>query len=272
MIITPELPIHRQKVIPECFIAKGSKNKRNLMGYIYVQNFISGSVKITTDKEERILSSGDTLIVNPYEEPVVEALEESRYYLFTIDQNKHFDNLCIPALTHFENFIEKDAFISDICRKMNAEYCDTKPFHENMLDALTSELLIHLYRSYTPERREMPSALLLGKHKIALLAVDYIYKNSVKGVSTREISEHINVSISYLCRCFKEATGVSILEYADRIRCRQAKEDLALGIYTVTQVAEKYNFNSLSYFNRRYKMYCMENPVDTLSKAKKRRS
>jgi AraC-like DNA-binding protein len=93
----------------------------------------------------------------------------------------------------------------------------------------------------------------LGKHKIARLAVDYIYRNCHRGITTSEISEYINVSTSHLCRCFKEATGVSVIEYAERIRCRKAKEDLSLGIYSVSQVAEKYHFNSLSYFNRRYK-------------------
>ncbi len=46
-------------------------------------------------------------------------------------------------------------------------------------------------------------------------------------------------------------------------------EDLSLGTYTVTQVAEKYNFNSLSCFNRRYKKYCGTAPMTTLTEAKK---
>ena len=272
MIKPPEAPVTKPHENAEYYFTAGSRAVLSTAGYMRVINIISGALKAEINDSEKILFTGESLVINPYEKVNVEVLGGGWYYNFIIDQIKHFDALCIPALTLFKNFIPSDAFISDICRKMNNEYQTRCPHHENMLIALTNGLLIHLYRNFSITSTTVPSSTILGKHKIARLAVDYIYRNCTKGVTTREISKFINVSEAYLCRCFKESTGVSILEYAERIRCRKAKEDLSLGIYSVTQISEKYNFNSLSYFSRRYKKYCSENPVDTLSAAKKRRS
>ncbi|MBQ8759104.1 MAG: helix-turn-helix domain-containing protein [Clostridia bacterium] len=242
------------------------------MGYTQIKHMLSGSVTYTVSDNKRTMYPGETVVINPYEDYTVEIGEDAEFYSFLFDSYKHFDTAGIPALTRFENFIEKNETISYICHAINYEYENQPSFHENMLISLTDQLLIHLYRNYSKSSVGTPSSQLLGKHKIARLALEYIYKNCQHGVTTSEISTSINVSTSHLCRCFKEATGVSVMEYAERIRCRKAKEDLSLGTFSVTQIAEKYHFNSLSYFNRRYKKYCGENPAKTLAKAKKLRS
>ena len=272
MIYTPKPPANFSFNTARNTFNENSSGKLTTLGYMTIKNIISGWVKCTINGTQTILHPGDTLIMNPYDEGTFEATVECPHYSFVIDQPKFFDELCIPALTNFENFIIGDSFISDLCVKLNYEYEHKESFFENMLNSLTSALLIHAYRHYNAKQQNTPAAMLLGKHKIARLAINYIYKNCQNGVTTSDIGKHINVSTSYLCRCFKEATGVTPIEYAERIRCRKAKEDLSLGIYSVTQVAEKYHFNSLSYFNRRYKKYCGENPAKTLSQAKKSRS
>ena len=268
----PKEPKNIKNTTAKFMYTAGSTKKIENGGYILIRHIITGAVKFTVNDEEKILFSGDTLILNSHDECEFCALGEAYHYAFVFDMSKHFDILGIPALTAFQSFIYGDKYIAHLCKKINEEYENQSIFHENMLDSLTNAFLIHLYRNYSTEIHHVSSSSVLGKHKIANLAVDYIYNNCHNGITTSEISKFINVSTSHLCRCFKEATGVSVIEYAERLRCRKAKEDLSLGIYTVTQVAEKYHFNSLSYFNRRYKKYCGTNPAKTLAEAKKRRS
>jgi AraC-like DNA-binding protein len=268
----PKEPKNIKNTTAKFMYTAGSTKKIENGGYILIRHIITGAVKFTVNDEEKILFSGDTLILNSHDECEFYALGEAYHYAFVFDMSKYFDILGIPALTTFANFIHGDNYISHLCEKINEEYENQSSLHENMLDSLTNAFLIHLYRNYSTEIHHVSSSSIWGKHKIARLAVDYIYNNCQNGITTSEISKFINVSTSHLCRCFKEATGVSVIEYAERIRCRKAKEDLSLGIYSVTQIAEKYHFNSLSYFNRRYKKYCGTNPAKTLAEAKKRRS
>ena len=268
----PKEPKNMKNTTAKYMYTQGSTKKIENSGYIIIRHIITGAVKYTVNGIEKTLFSGDTLILNPHDECELESLGDAYHYAFIFDMTKHFENLGITALTSFENFIHGDRYIAHLCEKINEEYKNQSTFHENMLTILADAFIIHLYRNYTTGTHTISSPSLLGKHKIARLAVDYIYRNCHRGITTSEISEYINVSTSHLCRCFKEATGVSVIEYAERIRCRKAKEDLSLGIYSVSQVAEKYHFNSLSYFNRRYKKYCGTNPAKTLSEAKKRRT
>lgn len=272
MINAPKEPKNIKNVTAKFRYTENSQKTFENIGYIVIRHIINGAVIFKVNGEERTLFSGDTLVLNPGDNCKLHAISGAEHYSFVFDVSKHFESLGIPALTTFENFIHGDRYLCHLCEKINDEYENQSSFHENMLTALTNAFFIHLYRNYNTGLVSNPSTSLLGKHKIANLAVDYIYRNCQNGITTSEISKYINVSTSHLCRCFKEATGVSIMEYAERIRCRKAKEDLALGIYSVTQIAEKYHFNSLSYFNRRYKKYCGTNPAKTLAEAKKRRT
>ena len=271
MKYTPQEPKDMKYTTTKFMYTANSKTTLENSGYIVVRHIITGAVRFTVNGVEKTLFSGDTLILNPHDECELETMGATYHYAFIFDMTKHFENLGIPALTTFENFIHGDKYIAHLCEKINDEYENQSTFHENMLTVLADAFIIHLYRNYTTGIHTLSSPSLLGKHKIARLAVDYIHSNCQNGITTSEVSKYINVSTSHLCRCFKEVTGVSVIEYAERLRCRKAKEDLSLGIYSVSQVAEKFHFNSLSYFNRRYKKYCGVNPAKTLSDAKKKR-
>lgn len=269
---TPKKPKEAATTTTVNRMSAGGEFKYTASGYMEIKSLVSGRVKCVINSEEYELIPGNTLVVNPYDEVELYGIEDSLYYGFLFDSPRFFDELNIPALIRFQNVIKDDVTVNDICRRVNDEYENRSTFYENMLTFLIDQLLIHLYRNYGNNNSEKPSAQLIGKHRIAFLAIQYIYENCQNNLSTKDVSAHINVSTSYLCRCFKEATGISVLDFYERIRCRRAREDLSLGTYSVTQVAEKYNFNSLSYFNRRYKKYCGTAPMTTLTEAKKRRA
>lgn len=54
-------------------------------------------------------------------------------------------------------------------------------------------------------------------------------------------------------RLFKEYTGVSPVEYRNRMRLQAAKKMLGSGEFTVEEVAEKVGFSNVSFFCRTYK-------------------
>ena len=75
---------------------------------------------------------------------------------------------------------------------------------------------------------------------------------------------------NYIFANSAEVCGETVLDYSDRIRCRKAHEDLTLGTLSVGEIAAKYHFSSLSYFNRRYRKFYGTNPATTLADAKAR--
>ena len=252
------------------FSCAGSADKRSAGGYVEILCVTEGMLRLTLDSKTQILTAGHIAVIHPYDEIGFESLCDTHYQHFIFDSPRYFDEIGIPALFRFRSFIEPDTRLTRLCLDIEEEYVHQSMFHEKMLIALTSQLVIYLYRHYGSEKNAPGAERLLGKQKIVREALAYIYENCQNGLSTRDIAASVCVSTAYLCRCFKEVCGISPLDFSERVRCRKAMEDLSLGTLSVTAVAEKYRFSSLSYFNRRYKKYCGVNPASTLAEARQR--
>lgn len=86
-------------------------------------------------------------------------------------------------------------------------------------------------------------------------AKQYIEDHFQEELSLNEISEHCNVSIYYMSRMFKEATGENYSSYLNRVRIREAQKMIRKFDYPVKKLAEKCGFNSEGYFCRIFKQY-----------------
>lgn len=236
-------------------------------GYLIVLRILAGELRVETE-EVFELAADDILVIPTYTDLQLRNKTDCRYLQFIFDSPRFFDEIGIPPLFRITPCIKGDSTLCGICDAIGEEYEKQEAFHETMLSALVKQLLIRMYRMY-PDTQDTASNDL-GKQRVVRSALSYIYENCQNGISTRDMAEHASVSVSYLCRCFKEIFGITPLDYSERIRCRKAHEDLSLGIYSVGEVASKYRFSGLSYFNRRYRKYIGENPSETRREAIRR--
>lgn len=247
-------------------------------GYMGIERILSGRKYVRIGKKEQTVSEGDIIITQPYDEVFMRCETDGVYQGFVFDAPQYFDDIGLPPLFRFESFIGKDEEIRHYCEGIQEEYVHQTSFHETALRALTSLIVIRLYRMYGEKATGALDTVVsktelqrnFGKQKVVREALAYIYENCQNGISSRDIAAHVNVSLSYLCRCFSQVFGETVLDYSDRIRCRKAHEELSLGTFSVGEIAAKYHFSSLSYFNRRYKKFYGTNPASTLADAKTR--
>lgn len=68
-----------------------------------------------------------------------------------------------------------------------------------------------------------------------------------------KISAHFNLNKYYLCRFFKEQTGMSIVDYINRKRILAAEKLITLNEHPITDIAMMVGFNSLTHFERTFK-------------------
>lgn len=71
--------------------------------------------------------------------------------------------------------------------------------------------------------------------------------------SVGALARHAGLSESRFRALFREATGCSVTRYQNRLRVRMARDLLASGQYTVSQVAAEMNFRDVYYFSRLFK-------------------
>ena len=78
----------------------------------------------------------------------------------------------------------------------------------------------------------------------------YIHQHSADTVSLGEMAALINLSESAFCKFFKRTTGKTFSDYLTDIRIGQACHLLSESDETISEVAYRSGFESLTYFNR----------------------
>lgn len=122
-----------------------------------------------------------------------------------------------------------------------------------LLTLLLSELLI-MIKEYIGELEEKE----YNSHQIVNNKIDkilkYISSNYSEELTLTSIAEKFYISPFYLSKIFKKSTNLSIVEYINSLRIRQAKELLEHSSFKIAAIAEKVGFSSSSHFSRTFKV------------------
>lgn len=93
-------------------------------------------------------------------------------------------------------------------------------------------------------------------------AIDYITFNYTKNITINELSSIASLSPSRFFTVFKNETGITPIEYKNRICIRNAEKMLLISDLSIEETAEKLGFNSSSYFRRTFKAYTGKSPKE----------
>jgi AraC-like DNA-binding protein len=155
------------------------------------------------------------------------------------------DVLSIPKLARVAR---PDSLVSLFHRFLEAQESGT-------LSKISSDLMLLLMlqeaSSRVPEQDTPESAGLM----LANRADAYIRTHFHREISTADIAEHYGCSADYLGRAFKNAYGISVIEYIHRRRMRHACLLLVSGDGNVTEIAHACGFSDVGYFRRLFRRH-----------------
>ncbi|MCD8330420.1 MAG: AraC family transcriptional regulator [Lachnospiraceae bacterium] len=80
--------------------------------------------------------------------------------------------------------------------------------------------------------------------------------------SLLEVSDHVHLSVSYICVAFKQRTGMTINQYLTQVRMEQAKKYLKNTRYSLTEVSRMVGYQDSSYFGRIFKKTYQLTPIE----------
>ena len=92
-------------------------------------------------------------------------------------------------------------------------------------------------------------------------AVSYIDKNLFENLSISKISEATHISKSLLYRLFDEHFGMTVSEYINKKRVREACELLSHTDLTIERIAYSCGFSGVAYFSRTFKKKIGVSPI-----------
>jgi AraC-like DNA-binding protein len=90
----------------------------------------------------------------------------------------------------------------------------------------------------------------------------YINQNFNKINKIEEIAEQFYISKYYLCRLFKEATGLTLVQYMNTIKIQHACNMLVNTDLSIMEIGDACGFNSSMYFCKMFKQALSVTPSD----------
>lgn len=97
------------------------------------------------------------------------------------------------------------------------------------------------------------ASFVSSKNKMLSEIIEYIGSHYDRISGLEEISEKFFISKSYLCRLFKEHTGISVVKYIHLLKIQSACDLLLETNKSVEEIAQKCGFHTSMYFCRTFK-------------------
>lgn len=101
--------------------------------------------------------------------------------------------------------------------------------------------------------------------------VGYINRSYAEITSIGQIAEQFFISKYHLCRIFKNAMKITIIEYLNHIRIKNACQLLDFSDKDIGQISELCGFNSMAYFSNVFKKITGQSPSDYRRSSQKER-
>lgn len=139
-----------------------------------------------------------------------------------------------------ENYADRfqDIYIDEA---MMQSLLDCRSFSD--LQSLTMQILEKLFRPI-PRNHSQPMINATKK---------YVLENYMNPIGLANVSDHLRVNNSYLCRIFKERTGENLSYFISRIRVEKSITLIVDGALSTEEIAERVGFPSGNYFVRVFK-------------------
>ena len=183
------------------------------------------------------------------------------------DRTCHIPVVMLSAKSNVDEYIEG--------MDSGADMYVGKPFNPDYLKALLRGLLANrrrvrhiIARKKTDEEKDDVLAHLKDNDKKMLEKLDMILEKQMSNsdLSMEELASDLNFSISTFYRKIKGLTGLSPNEYVRLYRLRTAAKLIVKGDYSMSEVAFKTGFGTLSYFSSIFKKQYGMTPSEYKSK------
>jgi len=104
----------------------------------------------------------------------------------------------------------------------------------------------------------------VGYSPIVKKAINYINFNFAKPITLKSISENIGINPCHLSRQFKKETGMTITEFIQRRRIKEAQFLIEQNSKSITDIAFAVGFENHNYFCKVFKKLTSTTPTDYL--------
>lgn len=248
------VPNHRHDFVEIVFITKGSCTHSYLGSKV---GLIPGDAFIVVPHEDHSYEiDSETAICNLIFYPGVlgedwaELKEMSGLYNFIVVEPFFRFETNENQILHFQP--DELAYVESLLSAMRSEQHTRQKGFRLAQKANLTALLIFIGRIW---EKSFPEQAEIFKKKRSLIsdAIVYIEDNIEEGLNVREIASKVFLSPDYFRKVFREVTGMSPVEYINRLRMSKAEALLKESGRTVGEIAEIVGIGDVNYFSKLFR-------------------
>ena len=155
----------------------------------------------------------------------------------------------------FRASVVTDETITRIVCAIAGEISDAGWGHDEMLDALVRQLVIHLFRSHLTVR--MSDRIELSRagpvDRRLRRAIEFMHDNFGRELALEEIASAAYLSEYHFARLFKQITRLTPHVYLANLRLERARKLLAETALPISEIAGMVGYQSQSHFSKMFK-------------------
>lgn len=225
---------------------------------------VSGCGGVISGSNRIVMREGDIIVVNSGSIHDVYTQSECGMYWMDLESALYAPFGLEPHVFTFEERI-KDVQIEASIRRIIHEMSMEDSYYRQAVQAEIIAIIVALMRGHcdTAAGRH-----LNDKRQVQAVkqAISYLREHFVEHITVDEVCANIGYSKYYLCHSFKKATGSTMIQYVNFLKCQHARGLLLSGNYNVNESAALSGFTNDSYFTRTYKAAFGRLPSEELSK------
>ncbi|HKL79423.1 MAG TPA: AraC family transcriptional regulator [Mobilitalea sp.] len=226
---------------------------------------VTSTYTIVIGKTNYLLNEGDVLIIPPGELHELVAPQEGvrRILLFDfslISNLKGFSNIVSilnqPILMNKHTASDILTQFQNLFDEITSEYISNNNLREASIYALIIQMFVLMGRKYMNTESLFPD-VKVNKQKEYIdkfnLIFEYINNNYMDEISLETIAGIAGFSKFHFSRLFKQFTNMSYYDYLNQRRVKEAEKYLLNPSLSITDIALRSGFSSISTFNRVFK-------------------
>lgn len=228
-----------------------------------ISYIVSGRGRFFTNGSGYDVQRGDLYISRPGEVHNLIADEADPFrFLYLAFWFNHEDgkpNPCVrieQMLNLASNPVQRDMLgVEAPFQDLMKELYSAMEFSQQMVEHYMMQIIILTYRNFfAPSRRQYPSGEGGGSAKDIVYAVVSYLDNNLAGIdSISKMADALNYSYSRLSHLFREETGMTIQSYYNSKRMKSAALWIGQGELSVSEIAEKLNYQTIHSFSKAFK-------------------
>ena len=224
---------------------------RGSYGLVYV---ISGNAEYRFFSGERVrVCPGDTFFISKNAAYSILTDEEFRHYTVNFDVHEETSTIG-SASSPYYLFSGSSAGISEsVFKKLVDTWSEKKLGYRMLSIGCLYELLSHFLAAIGSDIRAESASRLVP-------AREFINAHFIEPICLEDLAALCNMSVTNFRREWQKKYSDTPIRYRDALRLNCAKEYLALGYYSVAEVAAKCGFDDSSYFIRFFKKHIGSTP------------